>query len=75
MLSFSYFLQILRDLLIMYDNSSYLDKLLGTSFFNRKSYHFKVSNIIISLLEYLTQIVCESDVVRTSANTCQKPRD
>lgn len=32
----------MRDLLIMYDNSSYLDKLLGTSFFNRKSYHFKV---------------------------------
>ncbi|XP_017781581.1 PREDICTED: (E3-independent) E2 ubiquitin-conjugating enzyme [Nicrophorus vespilloides] len=31
----------LRDLLIVYDNSSYLDKLLGTSFFNNKSKHYQ----------------------------------
>lgn len=36
----------MRDLLVMYDNSSYLDKLLGTSFFNRKSYHFRVGTFV-----------------------------
>lgn len=36
------FQQFLRDLLIVYDNSSYLDKLLGTSFFSLKSKHFQV---------------------------------
>lgn len=35
--------QFLRDLLIVYDNSSYLDKLLETSFFSLKSKHFQVS--------------------------------
>lgn len=38
-------LQFLRDLLIVYDNSSYLDKLLGTSFFSLKSKHFQVWGI------------------------------
>ncbi|XP_044758627.1 uncharacterized protein LOC123316554 [Coccinella septempunctata] len=32
----------LKDLLLVYDNSSYLDKLLGTSFFSIKSKHFQV---------------------------------
>ncbi|XP_049818002.1 (E3-independent) E2 ubiquitin-conjugating enzyme UBE2O isoform X2 [Aethina tumida] len=31
----------LKDLLLIYDNSSYLDKLLGTSFFSLKSKHFQ----------------------------------
>ncbi|CAH0564110.1 unnamed protein product [Brassicogethes aeneus] len=31
----------LKDLLLVYDNSSYLDKLLGTSFFSLKSRHFQ----------------------------------
>lgn len=35
-------LEFMRDLLLIYDNSSYLDKLLGTSFFCLKSVHFKV---------------------------------
>lgn len=35
-------LMYLKDLLIVYDNSSYLDKLLGTSFFSLKSKHFQV---------------------------------
>ncbi|XP_066140426.1 (E3-independent) E2 ubiquitin-conjugating enzyme UBE2O [Euwallacea fornicatus] len=32
---------ILKDLLLVYENSSYLDKLLGTSFFSLKSKHFQ----------------------------------
>ncbi|ERL91430.1 hypothetical protein D910_08761 [Dendroctonus ponderosae] len=32
---------ILKDLLTVYENSSYLDKLLGTSFFSLKSSHFQ----------------------------------
>lgn len=32
----------LRDLLLIYENSSYLDKLLDTSFFSLKSRHFQV---------------------------------
>ncbi|KAJ8934016.1 hypothetical protein NQ314_013652 [Rhamnusium bicolor] len=31
----------LKDLLLVYENSSYLDKLLGTSFFSLKSKHFQ----------------------------------
>ncbi|CAG9854714.1 unnamed protein product [Phyllotreta striolata] len=31
-----------KDLLLIYENSSYLDKLLGTSFFSLKSRHFQV---------------------------------
>uniref|UniRef100_A0AAR5QIV0 UBC core domain-containing protein n=1 Tax=Dendroctonus ponderosae TaxID=77166 RepID=A0AAR5QIV0_DENPD len=34
-------LAILKDLLTVYENSSYLDKLLGTSFFSLKSSHFQ----------------------------------
>lgn len=33
--------QFLKDLLIVYENSTYLDKLLGTSFFSLKSRHFQ----------------------------------
>ncbi|XP_050297992.1 (E3-independent) E2 ubiquitin-conjugating enzyme UBE2O isoform X2 [Anthonomus grandis grandis] len=33
---------ILKDLLIVYENSSYLDKLLGTSYFSLRSKHFQV---------------------------------
>ncbi|KAL3273626.1 hypothetical protein HHI36_015058 [Cryptolaemus montrouzieri] len=35
-------LGFLKDLLLVYDNSSYLDKLLGTSFFSLKSRHFQI---------------------------------
>ncbi|KAK9888270.1 hypothetical protein WA026_000532 [Henosepilachna vigintioctopunctata] len=35
-------LVFLKDLLLVYDNSSYLDKLLGTSFFSLKSKHFQL---------------------------------
>ncbi|KAF5302090.1 hypothetical protein FQR65_LT08640 [Abscondita terminalis] len=35
-------LQLLKELLMIYDNSSYLDKLLDTSFFSLKSRHFQI---------------------------------
>nr|CAI5826277.1 unnamed protein product [Callosobruchus analis] len=34
-------LSFLKDLLLVYENSTYLDKLLGTSFFSLKSKHFQ----------------------------------
>nr|XP_023016652.1 probable ubiquitin-conjugating enzyme E2 23 [Leptinotarsa decemlineata] len=34
-------ISFLKDLLLVYENSSYLDKLLGTSFFSLKSKHFQ----------------------------------
>lgn len=46
----------MRDMLTMYDNFSYLDKLLGTSFFSKKSSHFKVGPTIKIYLYMLLMI-------------------
>lgn len=43
---------------MIYDNSSYLDKLLDTSFFSLKSRHFQVRGIFYSCkieIDFVTQ--------------------
>lgn len=59
--------QLLKEILVIYDNSSYLDRLLDTSFFSLKSRHFQVSS-------YFFQVIFDLLMLAFSSCFCQKLR-